>query len=265
MKKIFLAFLFVSCFLMPLKNANALLGVVGVEAEVRYFYSNLSSEFLYTDNSSEGDKFSFEDDLDIDQSKGFPEIRLGVSLLNQNLRYAYLPMSWTGSENLDVEIDFGGQKFTAGLDVDSELSIDYHRLSYIFDFFDIADYRLGVILEAKYLKAYGEIKDAATGIGKDESVGLPIPAIGVIANVNIPFLLNIGAEVTGMTLGSNFTIIDAEAALNFNPAPFFTFSLGYRYIDIHFEYEDKSGAITEEEILLDVLVSGPYASLRFNF
>lgn len=265
MKKIFLAFFFVTCFFVPFKNANALLGVVGVEAEVRYFYSNLSSEFLYTDNSVAGTEFSFEDEFDVDQNKGFAEIRLGVSLLNQNLRYSYLPMSWTGTETLTTTIEFGGTSFAASTLVDTELTLDYHRLSYIFDFIDMAGYRLGVIVEAKYIKAFGEVKNAVTGIGEDESVSLPIPALGVIARAGIPFLLNVSAEVTGMTLGSDFTIIDAEAALNFEPVPFFTFSLGYRHLDIHFEYEDKSGGTVEEAILLDALISGPFAALRFNF
>lgn len=223
------------------------------EVEVRYWNAELELDAQVSTSADLGTEFDFVDALDMDNKEGIPEVRVKLAFI----RYAFTNLSWEGSDEVTKTFTFDGKDYTQGVLVDSEFSLAYHRLGGEFGL-DLADNKLAFIVELKYFDAEMSLDvPIDPSLKKSESAGLPVPAVGVSFNVNLPFLISFGGEVTGMTIGSKLTVIDAEAALNFDPAPFVDFSIGYRMLQISADDGDDNS--------LDISVDGPYARLNVGF
>ncbi len=245
----FLALFFVLAF--PGSKAFAL-----VKAEGRYWFTSLNSSVKVTEANIIGTNIDLVDDLGVGDSENFWEGRITLELGSHKLRYSYMPMKWDGSKTISKDIVFKGKTYTASTVVDSELDIKYHRLTYEYDIIDTLDNRLGILLEVKYFDIDASLKDSTLVLDESESIKVPLPSVGLTANIGLPLLLNVGGEVTGVSLGNYGYIVDAEAAVNFKPLPFITVSGGYRYLKLHVEVNDDEG---------DFELNGPYALLRASF
>ncbi|MCK5235723.1 MAG: hypothetical protein KAR06_01965, partial [Deltaproteobacteria bacterium] len=175
---------------------------------------------------------------------------------SHKLRYIFLPMSWKGSSDIQRNIVFGGETYTVGSTVSGDLTIDYHRLGYEYDIIDTLDNKLGIIFEVKYLDIVGSLQEPLIPLDEKGEIALPIPTVGLTFQIGLPSFFTVGAEVTGMSAGQYGRIIDAEAAINFAPVPFFRLSGGYKILNVHGEYQDN---------VVDLSIKGPFAMLRFKF
>lgn len=227
-------------------NASAV-----VDLEGRYWLTTMDDEFK---SGVTGTTINLVDDLGVDDKENFFDIRATVELGSHKLRYGYMPMSWKGAKTITQTIDFNGQTYSASDNVSSELDIAYHRLGYEYDIIDLLNNRLGVIFEVKYFDIDASL--TTTGVSKSASIKAPVPTIGIAAQAGLPFLLSVGGEITGMSLGSAAWLVDAEAGVNFKPAPFVIVSGGYRLLKLHVDYNDD---------LADISVSGPFVMLKADF
>lgn len=223
------------------------------EVEVRYWNAELELDAQVSTSAELGTEFDFVDALDMDNKEGIPEIRVKVTFI----RYAFTNLSWEGSDKITKDFTFDGVDYSVGVDAKSEFNLAYHRFGGEFGL-DLADNKLAFIVELKYFDAEMSLDvPLDPSLKKSESAGLPVPAVGVSFNVNLPFLISFGGEVTGMTIGSKLTVIDAEAVLNFDPAPFVDFSIGYRMLQISADDGDDNS--------LEISVDGPFARLNVGF
>jgi hypothetical protein len=149
---------------------------------------------------------------------------------------------------------FGGQTYSASTSVNTRLKADYHRLGYEYDFIDVLNNKLGVIFEVKYFDFEAGLK--ATGINEVESLKAPVPTIGIAAQIGLPAMFSIAGEVTGIGLGSDLYLYDAEVGVIVTPAPFIRISGGYRIFELHIEDGDDEATLT---------LSGPYVMLKADF
>lgn len=251
MKKILLAFVAFICTIMASSKAHAVL-----DADVRYWFSNLDSNIQASSGAIIGTEVDFVDDLGLDDAQGFAEGRITLELGPHKLRYGYLPMSWDGTKTLATNITFAGQTFTAATTTQSEIDVAYHRLGYQFDIFDLLNNSVGLIVEIKYFDTKATVQDSTGVINVAESFDAPIPAVGVAAQAGLPFLFSVSGELTGFTLGSNAYVVDLEAMVNLTPAPFVKLSGGYRYFQLHLQQSDDKA---------DITLSGPFINLRADF
>jgi hypothetical protein len=222
-----------------------------VDVEGRYWITTMDDEVK---SGTAGTTINFIDDLGVDDKENFFDVRATLELGSHKLRYGFMPLSWKGTKTISQNIVFNGQTFTATDTVNSELDIAYHRLGYEYDIIDVLNNRLGVIFEVKYFDIDASL--TATGLNENASVKAPVPTIGIAAQAGLPFLLSVGGEITGMSLGSSAWIVDAEAGVNFKPAPFVVVSGGYRLLRFHLDYNDD---------LADISVQGPFVMLRADF
>ena len=245
MKKL-AALLFFVATLFTGTNAFAI-----VDLEGRYWLTTMDDEIK---SGTTGDTINLVDDLGVDDKENFFDVRATLELGSHRLRYGYMPLNWKGTKTISQDIVFNGQTYSATDTVNTELDIAYHRLGYEYDIIDTLDNRLGVIFEVKYFDIDASL--TSTGLNETASVKAPIPTIGIAAQVGLPFLLTVGGEVTGITLGSAAWLVDAEAGVNFKPAPFVVVSGGYRLLKLHLDYDDD---------LADISVQGPFVMLRADF
>jgi len=222
-----------------------------VDLEGRYWLTTMDDEIK---SGTTGDTINLVDDLGVDDKENFFDVRATLELGSHRLRYGYMPLNWKGTKTISQDIVFNGQTYSALDTVNTELDIAYHRLGYEYDIIDTLDNRLGVIFEVKYFDIDASL--TSTGLNETASVKAPVPTVGIAAQVGLPFLLTVGGEVTGITLGSAAWLVDAEAGVNFKPAPFVVVSGGYRLLKLHLDYDDD---------LADISVQGPFVMLRADF
>lgn len=251
-KKIFLAAVFLFAFVLGASSqANAVINV-----DARYWFTTFSDSVQLSSGSVVGTNLNLVDDLNVDDKKNFWEGRVSLELGSHSLRYGYMPLSWDGTKTLSQTVVFNGQTYTAGASVDTKLSADYHRLGYEYDIIDLLDNKLGVIFEIKYFDADARLSAPSIGLNESGALKAPIPTIGVAAQVGLPFLINVGGEITGVSAGSKIYLVDAEAGVNFKPAPFVVISGGYRILKFHVEKDNDK---------VDLTLKGPFVMLRADF
>lgn len=225
-----------------------------VNVDARYWFTDLDSNIMVSSGATAGTDINLVNDLGVEDKKGFVEGRITLELGGHSLRYGYMPLKWDGSKTVSTTITFGADTFTASTLVNTNLDVDYHRLGYQYNIIDTLDNHLGVIFELKYLDGTATLRSAADV--ETESISLPLPTVGVSAQVGLPFLFSVGGEVTGVTLGSYAYLVDAEAMVNLKPAPFVVISGGYRVLKIHAEKDLDRG---------DITVQGPFLNVRADF
>jgi len=250
MKKILLAVLVVMLLGLMHSTANAIVHVEG-----RYWFTTLDSTVKVTDASVIGTEINLVDTLGVDDKKNFWEGRIDLNLGSHHLIYGHMPLSWTGQKTITQSVTFAGQTYTASTKVDSSLDILYQRLGYRYDIIDMLGNRLGIIFDIKLLDIEAKLKAPAIGVDKAYSVTAPIPTIGLGAQVGLPALLSIGAEVTGIAYSGNH-LIDGEAYINFNPVPFTTISGGYRMFDLK---------VADGDDKVDFKLNGPFLMVKVGW
>ena len=242
MKKL-AALLFFVATLFTGTNAFALVDIDG-----RYWLTTMDDKIK---SGTTGDTINLVDDLGVDDQENFFDVRATLELGSHKLRYGFMPLSWEGVKAVSAPVTFNGGSFSGV--VTTKLDIAYHRLGYEYDIIDTLNNRLGVIFEIKYFDIDASLTDTAT---RTASVKAPVPTIGIAAQAGLPFLLSVGGEITGISLGSAAWLVDAEAGVNFKPAPFVVVSGGYRLLKLHLDYDDD---------LADISVQGPFVMLRADF
>src|SRR3972149_3029492 len=211
MKKILLLMVVSALSLFAYSNAEAIVHVEG-----RYWFTSLDSKVKVTDASLVGTEIDLVDTLGMDDKKNFWEARVDLNLGSHHLRYAYMPLSWDGSKTITQSINFQGKTYSASTKVDSSLDILYQRLGYRYDIIDTLGNKIGIIFDVKVLDIDARLN--APGIDKSYSVTAPIPTVGLGAQIGLPFLFTVGAEVTGIAYNGNH-LIDGEALTNRHPIP----------------------------------------------
>ncbi len=251
MKRIYIA---AFAFLAVIFAGTSAFALVNIEG--RYWFPTLDANARLSNGGIIGTDVDFVNTLGVEDRNNFWDGRVSLELGSHKLRYGFTPLKWDGAKTLSQSVTFNGKLYSASTPVESQMKIDYHRLGYEYDFIDLLNNRLGVIFEMKYFDTKARLK--ASSLGFDESKGLkaPVPTIGIAAQAGLPFLLSVGGEVTGVTIGSKAYLVDAEAGVNIKPAPFVTVSGGYRYFKLHLENNDDKANFT---------LAGPFVMLKANF
>lgn len=248
-RKLFLGFAVLVLTVLLSTDASAWL-----EAEGRYWLPTLDANFKSSTAAVLGTNIDLVDDLGLDDSETFPEGRVTLNIGKHRLRYGFMPLEWDATKTITRSIVFGGQTYSVSDSVSTTLKADYHRLGYEYDFIDVINNRLGVIFEVKYFDFEAGLK--TTGIDEAESLKAPVPTVGLAAQFGLPSMFSIAGEVTGIGLGSDLYLYDAEVGLILTPAPFVRISGGYRIFELHIEDGDDEATLT---------LSGPYVMLRADF
>ncbi len=226
------------------------------QIEARYWFADLDSNIQLTDDSIIGTDIDVVDDLGIDDSESFLEAKINVEFGAHHLRYSVMNMGWDGDNTLTKSVTFSGTTYTASTDIMSSLDIDYHRFGYEYDIIDAVGIRLALIAELKYFDIQAAIKSSL--LDESESISAPIPTVGVAFQVGFLEFLNVTGEITGISAGDVGYMYDAEAAINFKPAPLIMLSGGYRALKFDIEDDDEGDSV-------DLTTAGPFLALKVSF
>jgi len=232
----------------------------GLEFAGGAWYQKPSGDMSF-DKSTHDDDLDLEDDLGYDDKwKAFGRLIIDTPLYFPNIYLMYTPMKWdeTGSKN--VNFNFGGEEFKAGVDFDSELKLNHFDVALIWGLpfistatSDVLNIDLGLNVRRMAVKAEVEQKDL--DLKESESYFLPLPML--YCGLQIKPLKYIALELEGRGTGwsSNY-YISMIGRLKVKPyGPLFVAG-GYRYDYIRIDYDDLD---------IDAKFQGPFAEAGFEF
>lgn len=230
-----------------------------VGAKVSYWFSDVSGDLRIDGNGIRGTTISLKDDLDISNAElGYVEIfgRVG----RHRLTAGYLESEYSGSTHIPREIISKGQTYPAGSLVEANLKFKIIELEYQYDFLRLenvlAGLSVGAIGKILYTEGHTSSQAPALGLSGQGNFYATIPMLGIGFQLG---LLEDWLEFRGKVTGSQFsgnTFMGADAALSLTPFPYVDLSCGYKYIK--YDYE-------QDNLMLDITLSGPYIGLTIRY
>ncbi len=228
-------------------------------ARAYYWFPTFKADMKADGGSVTGTDINLKDNLGVG-TKAFPSVEVFAGLGRSHLALNYTPIEYSGSTKLATDINFNGQKFITGANVDTDLKLRMLDLEYRFTVLNMenmmAGFSLDAIAQLKYLD--GEAKIAAATLGKEakQSIQLPLPMVGAGAHLGLLLnLLEARAKVTGISYSGNY-IYEALADLSLTPFPFLDIHAGYKVIQVRLDKND---------LFLNANFAGPFVALTVSW
>ncbi len=193
------------------------------------------------------------------ETRFFGRVNIDMPLFIPNIYLMATPMEFDGTGTKALNFNFGDA--TIGTDFYSKLSLDHYDVALYYGIplletatFDTLNIDVGINVRIFDLKA--TISDrTGTGQSDTESATVPVPMVFLGLQYRPIEAFAVEAEGRGISIGSNkaYSLI---GRLRWNAlGPFFV-AAGYRY--------DKFD-IDEDDVIVDVDFSGPFAEVGFEF
>ena len=225
-----------SCFVLVATLASAQV----LELEGRYWPAALTATVRVTGDHAEVPSdistINLKSDLGL-KDKDLKDFRLTLFTgPNSRLRMAYVKMDYSADQNITRTILFNGQLYTVGTRVLTTLNLDYWRYGWVWEFVGgpFSKVKFGTLLEAKTISVDAGLSapELAPPVAEKKSFSATVPTVGLVLDINPSRMLNIFAEVSGMSLGDKGHAWDGEAGLKLVLGSHLLVSGGYRYFDL---------------------------------
>ncbi len=162
------------------------------------------------------------------------------------LAFGYQSLSFQGSNTIERAIQFGGQTYVVGADVESELDVAFYdldlRRSIIQELDSELSWGLGVSVLDVDASAEGQ---TAGGVEKESGSAVAIlPNLALGGRFQPTDFFYVRCEARGIYAGSYGHIADVDAAIGATVARYFTLEAGYRIFDFGLDVRDVNAGIT---------------------
>ena len=172
------------------------------------------------------------------------------------LRLQYIPINYTATSTLARDIVFNGQRYSAGLPVNTTLEWKAWRFGYEFDFVRRDRGFAGFITELKYTNINLELASPLATEFADKRA--PIPALGGIGRVYLVPAFAITGEVTAFKMptiedryAGHYVDVDIYGTLNLSPNV--GVQGGYRTLNLGYVLKEDSAAFKLKGIYFGVV------------
>jgi hypothetical protein len=200
--------------------------------------------------------------IDAKSDLGFTDQRLPQFQLTlrpgaaHKLRLQYIPISYSASSTLTRDVDFNGQRYRAGLPVDSTLDWKAFRFGYEYDFLRRDTGFAGFITELKYTDVTVSLKNALASEFVQKRA--PIPAVGGIGRIYVVPEVAITGEATFFTMptiedrySGHYVDVDIYGTVNFSPNV--GVQGGYRTLNLGYLIKEDSGSFVLKGLYFGVV------------
>lgn len=224
-----------------LGEARALVGV-----EVKLWQPAMDTEVSSTTDLLEGTDVSLEGDLDMDSEDDIPFIKVWWGGAGQRVTISRMKVKLSGDDFPELQIDFGGETFVLGVEVESDMETTIYRLAWEKDWINTSTMRLGTIFGTEYLEVKVSLENSLVGKEKVK-YDAPVPIAGLQGEVTLAGGLGIYAEVAGLYVGyGEFEgyFVEYEVGLKYGLAKGrFYACAGYRALEIDVESGDDKAKV----------------------
>ena len=237
----------------------------GFEIAVGGWQQSLGGELGYEIEDSNDDILNLEQDFDFDDElRLFGRAKIELPLLFPNFYLISAPMEFEGTGSKSVEIKYGDVTFASDAELDTTLTLNMHDLALYWGIpalktatNGVFNIDLGLNVRILDLEATISGEDAVTALIVEESASgtIPVPMLYVAFQIEPIDEFAIEVEGRGLSIGGN-KLYGLIGRLRYNfYGPAFV-AAGYRYDKLE---------IDEEDIVVDVNFSGPFAELGLFF
>lgn len=177
---------------------------------------------------------------------------------HSRIRFAYMSMSYDGDTTLTRTIQYGGETYTLGTRVVSDLSFDYGRLGWVWEMIGGDHVRIGTVLEAKAVRAEARLlaPDLASPVATHDKVSGVFPTVGIAFDVSPSRSVGVFGEVSGISAGKRGHFTDGEIGVRIAPWRGVAVLAGYRTLDFKVRDDPNYATFTD---------GGPFAGLALRF
>jgi outer membrane protein len=232
-----LVFLFVFTLAAPIAAENAEAVELGVEAD--YWITKLEGTVKSDTAILPGDEINLKDDLGM-KDENIIGGKLYLQGGKHRLTLRYTPLKYEGSKTKTTTVDFHGQIFDANAKIDSELVLNQLDVQYTYWLLNMkTGARLGLVGAVKNVSAKATLKGQVLSVTTEESesISVPIPMLGLSAELGIGDLVRVTATGVGIAYSGN-SLFDVTAAIEVSPVPLLGISAGFRGIYLNVESGD---------------------------
>lgn len=219
---------------------------VGVEA--KFWRPKMDAEVKGSTDDFEGTRIDLEEDLDLDSTDSVPFLKVWVGG-DHRLAASMMKVQFEGTEFPEFEIEFEGETYQVGIEVDTETETNIYRIAWEADWLTTDRLRLGTILGVEIFDAQVSIENDV--VGKEEfDEAVPVPIVGVQGEVRLPYGFGVYGEAAGLRVDSGD---DSGSFFEFEVGAKYTYQLtqavvhasaGWRQIDISLDVDDDSVDLT---------------------
>jgi outer membrane protein len=237
---------------------------LGAELAVGGWQQSIGGTLGYEAEDSD-DIVDLEQDFDFDDElRLFGRANIDLPLFFPNIYLIAAPMEFEGTGSKSVRISYGDVEFEAGAELDASLTMNQYDIALYWGIpalktatNGIFNIDLGLNFRIIDLEASLSGEEAVTSATVEESVSetVPLPMLYVAFQIEPIDELAIAVEGRGLSIGDNklFSVI---GRLRYQFAgPLFA-AAGYRFDTLE---------IDEEDILVDIDFSGPFAEIGVIF
>jgi hypothetical protein len=172
-------------------------------------------------------------------------------------RFQYIPINYSASSQLVRNVDFNGQRYLAGLPVNSTLEWKAYRFGYEWDFLRRDQGFVGFITELKYTDF--NITLSTPLITEFVHEKAPIPALGGIGRVYLASNFSVTGELTAFKLTSgineeyqgHYVDFDVYGTINFSKNV--GVQGGYRTLNLGYLIKQDTGSFLLKGIYFGVV------------
>jgi outer membrane protein len=230
---------------------------IGFEVAVSGWYPSPQGEISYNPIDA-GDVIDLEDDLGYEDTGHISgRAKLEIPII-PNIYLMATPLEFDDIGTKDIVFNFGETTFSAGVDLQSTLTLNMYDVGLYYDipFLELASsgvFSVELGLNARIFDATVTIEQASLEESEDYVTGCPLAYIGV--RVSPIDSLAFEAEARGVTY-SDITVLSAIGRVKLSPfGPLFVAG-GYRYELLDIEIQD---------VVVDAQFCGPFAEVGIQF
>lgn len=223
-----------------------------LDIEGRYWFPKLSTDWKVGNNATDVD----DGTLGL-SNKNFVNIRATVNILeNHSIRLEYTPIRYSGDATMTQNVVFGGKTYAAGNLVSTDLKMDYLRAGWLWHVVNQGNIKFSTLLDIKGFFIKSELSAPAQALSYKYTVNAALPAIGGVLTISPAKAVDLFVEASGIYIGSERYIYDAEAGVKFTFIKSLSIKGGYKAFELKF----KDGSDQAK-----FAMAGPFAGLTFSF
>lgn len=207
------------------------------------------------------DTLDLKDDLKFDtKTAGYARVKVELPLILPNIYAMYTPMSFDGTGSKSVNFTYGNKTFTAGVPIQSKLTMDHIDFALFYPIPLLKTATLGKLnaelgLNVRMIDFQGTISQNTANLTESKKLSLYVPMLYVGVQVKPISLFAIEVEARGIGNGANH-YYDYIGRLKVNPIPLVFIGAGYRSEDIKIDASDVKAGIK---------FSGPFVEAGLSF
>lgn len=161
------------------------------------FQDTISTKItLEAPDGSPGEEIDLEDVMDVTNTQSVLQLDAIVRLNSfHRIEFGYFDLTRNASLTLNNDIEFGGETFPAGTNVNLRSDVRVARVSYAFSLMHDAQKELGVMAGMHLSRLNTEIFSPDTGQRERSTASTPLPVIGVHGSIALGTKTFLGARV----------------------------------------------------------------------